>query len=130
MSIARHTAYNVIGGLLPVAVSLITVPLYLKVVGLDRYGVLSLCWILVGYFGFFDFGLGRATAQHIASLHDREPKVRSRAFWTGLSLSAALALAAIVVALPLSWIALSTLKLGSPALRAETLSALPLLVAA
>jgi O-antigen/teichoic acid export membrane protein len=130
MSIARHTAYNVVGTLVPIAVSLITVPLYLKVIGLDRYGVLNLCWLLVGYFGFFDFGIGRATAQHIATLHDREDHVRSRAFWTGLTLSMGLALTAAFIALPVSWIALSALKLGDEALRPEVRGALPLLVAA
>jgi O-antigen/teichoic acid export membrane protein len=130
MSIARHTAYNLIGTVVPIAVSLITVPLYLKVIGLERYGVLNLCWLLVGYFSFFDFGIGRATAQHIATLHDRESHVRSRAFWTGLTLSAALALLAGLVAVPLSWFALSALKLGSATLRSEVSGALPLLVAA
>src|SRR4051812_31203755 len=61
VSVARHTTYNVVGALTPVVVSLVTVPLYLKTVGLDRYGILNLCWLLVGYFALFDFGMGKAT---------------------------------------------------------------------
>ena len=36
MSIVRHTSYNVIGAVVPIVVSLITVPLYLKLIGLER----------------------------------------------------------------------------------------------
>ena len=64
MSIARHTGYNVVGALVPIAVSLVTVPFYLRIVGLERYGILSICWVLVGYFAFFDFeskGYGATT---------------------------------------------------------------------
>ena len=129
MSIARHSLYNLAGAILPVAVSIVTVPLYLKTVGLDRYGVLNLCWLLVGYFGFFDFGLGRATAQKIATLTNSDQGARSQAFWNGMSLSAGLALIALVVAVPVSWLAFSNLKFGSPPIRNETLVALPLLIA-
>lgn len=130
MSTARHTTYNVIGALVPVLISLITIPLYLRIVGLERYGVLNLFWLLVGYFNLFDFGLGRATAQHIASSDGQDGAARSRAFWTGLSLSGALALLGTFVALPIGWMILTGLRVGSPALHAETTAALPLLVTA
>jgi O-antigen/teichoic acid export membrane protein len=100
------------------------------VIGLERYGILSLCWLIVGYLNFFDFGLGRATAQRIAALHDGEAADRSRAFWTGACLSLLLALLAVIVALPLASLALETIKTGSPGLANEIHSAVPLLVAA
>jgi len=130
MSIARHTLYNATGALLPLIVSVVTVPIYLTVVGLDRYGILNLCWLLVGYFGFFDFGLGRATTQRIAALHDSDPVARSRSFWTALTLSAGLAALATIIAVPLSWVALGALKIEGAGLRAEIHNTLPLLVAA
>lgn len=129
MSILRHSVYNLFGAAVPVAVSLLTVPIYLHVIGLDRYGVLSLCWLVVGYLNFFDLGLGRATAQRIAALHEAAEEDRTRSFWAGMSLSAALALASVAVAWPVAQFALGSIKAG-PELRSEIISALPLLIGA
>lgn len=130
MSIVRHSFYNFVGAAAPVAVSLFTVPVYLRVVGLDRYGILSLCWLVVGYFNFFDFGLGRATAQRIASLEESTNEARARAFWTGVSLSIGLALVSVLVAWPLARLALGSIKSATPELRLEVQAALPLLIGA
>src|SRR5262245_27365598 len=119
MSIARHTTYNIVGAIVPIAVSLVTVPLYLTVIGLDRYGVLSICWLLLGYFNIFDLGLGRATAQKIATLAHSDPSERSRAFWTGAGFSLALVMLALLVFVPISAVALGTMNLPSSALRLE-----------
>ena len=48
MSIARNTAYNLIGSAIPLAASLITVPIYLRVIGLERYGLLAMGWVVPG----------------------------------------------------------------------------------
>jgi O-antigen/teichoic acid export membrane protein len=130
MSIVRHTSYNIVGAVVPIAVSLVTVPLYLKVVGLERYGVLTIARVIIGYFNFFDLGLGRATAKQIASSGANDPAARNRAFWTATSLSAVLAACAVVVATPVAAFALASLKIGSPELRGEVSAALPLLIAA
>ena len=130
VSIARHTVYNVVGALVPVAVSLVTVPFYLKVIGLDRYGLLAICWLLVGYFALFDFGLGRATAQKIATLAGAAPYERNQVFWTGASLSLVFALVAVAVFAPLASVGLGMMKLADEGLRQEVNVSLPLLVAA
>jgi O-antigen/teichoic acid export membrane protein len=61
-------AFNVTGMVLAIALALFTVPVYISFVGAARYGVLSLVWILLGYFGFLDFGLARASANALAKL--------------------------------------------------------------
>jgi O-antigen/teichoic acid export membrane protein len=108
-------------------VTLVTLPLYLKLIGLERFGVLSLCWVFVGYFAFFDFGIGRATAQKMATLADASGKERNRLFWSSAALSAALALIGALTFLPIATLALKWME-ATPALLAEARAAFWLLV--
>ena len=101
MGIARNSFYNLGGSVLPLIVSLVTVPLYLKAIGVERYGILALCWLLVGYFGLFDFGLGTATGQRIASLPHETARERSQLLRSAFALSFLFGLAGGLV-LPLA----------------------------
>src|ERR1700722_3654837 len=87
VSLSRHAGYNLVGSLIPIILSLITVPIYLKLVGTERYGVLAIAWLLLGYFGLFDLGLGRATSFRIASLHSGTPQQRADAFWSAIAVN-------------------------------------------
>lgn len=84
MSIGRNTLLNLGGAVLPMVVTLATVPIYLSYVGAERYGVLAVIWALLGYFGFFDLGFGRAVTQRMARLADANGSERSKLLWTAL----------------------------------------------
>ena len=129
MSVSRHTTYNLLGALLPLGIALATIPLYLRIVGAERYGLLSICWLLLGYFGLFDFGISRAVSQKIASLRDREGEARSETFWTGLSLTLVLAAVAIPLTFPLAGFALSFIDVPNGQLHGEVVRAVPWLAA-
>lgn len=129
MSIAKHAGYNLVGGAIPILVSLITVPIYVKVIGLERYGLLSVCWLLLGYFGLFDLGLGRAASQRIAALRDRPDEERSLVFWTALTVTLLLSAAAMAVLWPAAAYGLPLIQTRTAELRLEIVEAVPWLAA-
>ncbi len=58
-----------------------SIPYIYQQIGIERIGVLTLIWALIGYFSIFDFGLGRAITQRIASLasHQTEQQRKTTA---------------------------------------------------
>jgi len=70
-AIAHNTILNLVGQALPLLIGVITVPIILKGLGIERFGLLALCWVVLGYFGMFDLGLGRATTRAVAELLGR-----------------------------------------------------------
>src|SRR5258708_2252002 len=64
--LASNTMWNLLGQLLPMAVAVLAIPPLVRALGLDRFGVLSLAWIVVGYFSLFDLGIGRALTKLVA----------------------------------------------------------------
>src|SRR5258707_13561847 len=57
--LARNTIWNLLGLLLPLAVGVVAVPPLIRGMGVARVGLLTLAWIVVGYFSLFDLGIGR-----------------------------------------------------------------------
>ena len=68
MSIRKNTLWNLFGSAAPMLIGVAAVPYIYKHIGIERIGILTLIWALIGYFSIFDFGLGRAITQRIASL--------------------------------------------------------------
>jgi O-antigen/teichoic acid export membrane protein len=64
--LARNTVWNLAGQVLPVVVALVSIPLIVRGIGVERFGVLSLAWIVIGYMSLFDLGIGRALTKLVA----------------------------------------------------------------
>ncbi|MBF6569631.1 MAG: flippase [Candidatus Binataceae bacterium] len=126
--LARNTIINLASEAAPFLVGLFAIPVLVQGLGVDRYGVLTLSMIVVGYFGLFDFGLGRAATKYIAEAaasddHSNIPGL----FWTSLYMMLAFGTAgAILVAALTPWLVLDILKI-TPAFRPESLHAFYLL---
>lgn len=127
MSLKRNSLFNLAGLVLPLGLSLLTVPAYIHLIGVDRYGVLVISWLLLGYFGMFDLGLGRATIHRIAELRDAEPAARLATFHTAVAVNVAIGVVGgLVLALGASLFFSHGLKIA-PGLRGELSAAAPLL---
>lgn len=60
--------WNLAGLATPLVVAALTIPSLIKLIGMERFGLLALAWGLIGYAGVFDLGIGRAATQLIAQL--------------------------------------------------------------
>jgi O-antigen/teichoic acid export membrane protein len=65
--LAHNTFYNLLGKALPISVGILVIPILIDKMGLERFGVLTLVWSVIGYFGVFDLGIGRATTKFAAA---------------------------------------------------------------
>lgn len=66
--IARNTLLNLVGQAVPLLVGLVAMPLVTAGLGPDRFGLLTLAWVIAGYLTLFDLGLGRATTRYVAEM--------------------------------------------------------------
>lgn len=96
--ILGFTGWNLIGLCAPMLVALVSIPLFLRGLGSEKYGALMLVWMLVGYFGILDLGMGRAmtklTAEYMG-LNRRQ--LLPNIFWTALMMMIALGLLGAIV---------------------------------
>lgn len=130
MSVSRNATYNLVGAVLPILLALITVPIYLKLVGTDRYGVLAIAWLLLGYFGLFDLGLGKATTYSIAALKDATAQERADVFSTAMFTNVAMGLAGGLVLYAAAHFFFDSIFKVAPELRPEILASIPYLALA
>lgn len=93
--LARNTVLNLIGLVVPLAVGFVTIPMVVRALGNDRFGILALVWVVFGYFGLFDLGLGRTTTRFIADGLGRGETANLPGYlWTTVALQTAIGLAA------------------------------------
>jgi O-antigen/teichoic acid export membrane protein len=85
----KNLTINFVGLILPVFVSLVTVPAYIHTIGLERYGVLTLVWALVGYFSVLDLGISMATEKHISIAKTADVPAIPGIFWSAFFLNLA-----------------------------------------
>ena len=65
--LARNTLLNTGAQLVPMIAAFVAIPILIRALGADRFGVLTLAWAVIGYFSLFDLGLSRALTHAVAS---------------------------------------------------------------
>lgn len=130
VNITRGALLNFAGHAVPLAAALLAVPLLVAALDPARFGFLSIAWVIVGYFGLFDLGLGRALTRLIAerSGTPREAELPGLAQTALLLLSGIGAVMGIVLALLAPWLCNDVLLLPED-LRGEATAALRVLAA-
>lgn len=104
--ILRNVAWTLLGTGLPMLAALVSVPLLIEAIGLVRFGVLSIAWIIVGYFSLFDMGMGRALSQIVARRFGRGERAQvGERLWTAAAMLTALGmLIAVALAISSPWL--------------------------
>ena len=86
-SIAKNTIFNLLGYGIPLIFALVIIPVLIKNLGTEKFGILSLVWVVIGYFSFFDFGIGRALTKIIAEkIGTNQTQEIPEIFWTSFFL--------------------------------------------
>src|SRR5689334_8150598 len=125
MSVSRNAAVNLVGFAVQTCLTLATVPLYLKMFGEARFGVIAFVWLFLGYFAFFDMGLGRATSKYIAGVSANDVHERESIFWAALLTNLVLGIAGGLLMFSLVRYAIPVWLKNEIAIQKEVTHALP-----
>ena len=126
--LARNTMYNLLGQAAPFVAILIALPLLTQRLGAARFGVLGIAWVVLGYFGLFDLGLGRVITKVIAEkLGVGARKDINDVIWTGLGFMLLIGLTMLLLLFLLAPVLADSLLKIPPELQHESLIAFKLL---
>ena len=133
--LGSNMLWNLFGMGLPIFVALLAIPSLIGLLGEARFGVLTIAWLVFGYFSIFDLGLHRALTQIAArALGESKPEQITGLFWTSLAMMAGAGVVGGIVVYGTSHIMVDHLNipLDLPAnlreqIRQETLSAFALM---
>lgn len=90
--------WNLIGQGIPLVVAIFTIPSLVHGLGVERFGLLAIVWMVIGYFSLFDLGIGRALTQLVAQkLGEGDERRIPSLVWTAMLLMLGLGLAGGVI---------------------------------
>lgn len=126
--LVRNTVWNLVGQIAPMGVALFAIPMLIRHIGTDRFGILTLAWMVVGYFSLFDLGLGRAMTNLVAQRlgGDRQDELPA-VVWTANGVMVVMGIVGALVLAAVSPLLTHSLLKIPPNLQKETLDSLLLL---
>lgn len=68
MSVKKNTYWNIVGAVIPILVGALSIVPLVDKLGVELFGVLTILWVVIGYFSLFDLGVGRALTQQVSKL--------------------------------------------------------------
>lgn len=120
--VLSNGGWNLLGHALPLLAAVAAVPFLLDRLGLERFGILSLVWVLVGYFSLLDLGIGRALTKLVAERVDHSsPRELTSLCSTGTAAVLALGVVGGLALALLAWLAPVWLERVPASIRPETI---------
>jgi O-antigen/teichoic acid export membrane protein len=118
--LARNALLNFGAQLAPLTVAVVAIPKLIELLGNARFGILTLVWAAIGYFGLFDFGLGRALTHSIATRTGTgDTADLGTVTWTGLATMALFGVVGALLLASVTPLLVDRVLNVPPALRAE-----------
>ena len=75
MSLIRNSAWNLAGFAIPVIIAIPAIGFLARALGVEKFGIFTLAYAVVGYASIFDAGLSRAVIRAVAMNSSDEPKL-------------------------------------------------------
>ncbi len=106
------------------------IPTLLHQLGQERFGLLTIIWVVAGYFSIFDFGLGKALSKYIAEYNTDTEKRKEipGLVWTAFIIMFVFTVVACAIFVAVIPYTVNSVLLISPSLRAEVLETFYLVV--
>lgn len=129
-SLASNSIYSLIIQVMPILVAVFSIPALIKVLGTEKFGILTLAWMVISYFSLFDLGLGRALTQLVAEkIGSGDNKDLPALIWTASLLMLVLGVIGMLcLGIVTPWLVYNILKI-SKTIQLETLHCFYLLAA-
>lgn len=128
--LTRSVTWNFIGLIIPLVVAFVCIPVLIHGLGEERFGLLTIIWMGVGYFSLLDMGIGRALTKIVSELYGRD-SIESVAslIWSSLVMLLVLGVfGGVVLVFSSNYIIEDVLNI-SVSLRDETINAFRVLAA-
>src|SRR3954470_2434706 len=121
----RGSSFGTAGQFAVLASAFVATPFLVRMLGAERYGVLALVSLVVGYFLYADLGMGAASTRFAAeALGQQDRRKEVAVVWTSLLLASLPAIAGFVTLAGVGrWMVVQLLKVSS-AVQGEAIAAL------
>lgn len=98
MSIAKNTLHNLSSHALYLLLALWGIPIIIRGIGLEQFGILALFWAVIGYFTLLDFGISKAITKYFSEVAiQQDTAARQRLIWTAINTTMAVGLLSSVL---------------------------------
>jgi O-antigen/teichoic acid export membrane protein len=124
--IVKNLVINLVGLALPTFVSLATVPSYFRVLGVERFGVVSLVWVLIDYFAILGIGMSVAAQNRVSKAYSAgNADACQEVFWSAAWLNLAAGIVIGVAVYLGGALYIACCNDAAPGLTREIVAALP-----